>query len=109
MPKRIQRKRVEGWRMPEGAIYVGRPTRWGNPYDWHEWVYCSAIDPYEAKQWAVEQFRLWLNGEIDGNEKRREEILTHLHELKGKDLACWCNPFETCHADVLIEMVNLRE
>jgi hypothetical protein len=26
-PKRIQRKRTKGWRMPEGAIYVGRPRR----------------------------------------------------------------------------------
>lgn len=32
MPERIQRKRVKGWHMPEGAIYVGRPTRWGNPF-----------------------------------------------------------------------------
>lgn len=31
-PKRIQRSRRRGWRMPEGAVYVGRPTRWGNPY-----------------------------------------------------------------------------
>ena len=26
MPKRIQRHRTKGWRMPGGAIYVGRPT-----------------------------------------------------------------------------------
>jgi hypothetical protein len=32
MPERIQRKRVKGWRMPPGAVYVGRPTRWGNPF-----------------------------------------------------------------------------
>src|SRR5438445_12750312 len=31
-PTRVQRKRTKGWRMPEGAVYVGRPTRWGNPY-----------------------------------------------------------------------------
>src|SRR5438128_309262 len=31
-PKRIQRQRIKGWQMPPGAIYVGRPTRWGNPY-----------------------------------------------------------------------------
>ena len=30
MPERIQRKRTRGWRMPEGAVYVGRPTKWGN-------------------------------------------------------------------------------
>ena len=32
MPQRIQRKRTKGWRMPEGAVYVGRPTKWGNPF-----------------------------------------------------------------------------
>jgi hypothetical protein len=31
-PKRIQRRRIKGWTMPEGAVYVGRPTRFGNPY-----------------------------------------------------------------------------
>jgi hypothetical protein len=31
-PKRIQRKRTKGWRMPQNATYVGRPTRWGNPF-----------------------------------------------------------------------------
>lgn len=31
-PRRIQRKRVKGWRLPEGAVYVGRPSRWGNWY-----------------------------------------------------------------------------
>lgn len=31
-PKRIQRKRTKGWRMPEGAIYVGRGSKWGNPF-----------------------------------------------------------------------------
>ena len=28
MPIRIQRKRTKGWRMPEGAVYVGRPSTW---------------------------------------------------------------------------------
>lgn len=31
-PQRIQRKRTKGWRMPEGAVYVGRPSKWGNPF-----------------------------------------------------------------------------
>lgn len=31
-PKRIQRKRTGGWRMPEGAVYVGRGSKWGNPF-----------------------------------------------------------------------------
>lgn len=32
MPKRIQRQRTKGWRMPAGCVYVGRPTKWGNPF-----------------------------------------------------------------------------
>lgn len=32
MPERIQRRRQRGWRMPEGALYVGRPTVFGNPW-----------------------------------------------------------------------------
>src|SRR5438132_14274915 len=31
-PKRIQRSRAKGWKIPANAIYVGRPTVWGNPY-----------------------------------------------------------------------------
>ena len=32
MPIRVQRKRTKGWRMPANTVYVGRPTKWGNPY-----------------------------------------------------------------------------
>lgn len=35
MPERIQRQRTRGWRMPEGAVYVGRTAHglgWGNPF-----------------------------------------------------------------------------
>ncbi|MCW2756994.1 MAG: hypothetical protein JWO46_740 [Nocardioidaceae bacterium] len=31
-PKRIQLRRTKGWRKPEGAIVVARPSRWGNPF-----------------------------------------------------------------------------
>jgi hypothetical protein len=32
LPRRIQRRRMKGWRMPDDAVYVGRPTKWGNPF-----------------------------------------------------------------------------
>ena len=32
MPIRIQRRRTKGWRMPAGAVYVGRPSYFGNPF-----------------------------------------------------------------------------
>ena len=30
----------------------------------------------------------------------------HLHELRGKNLACWCKLDEPCHADVLLKLAN---
>lgn len=31
-PTRIQLRRTKGWRKPEGAVVVARPSRWRNPY-----------------------------------------------------------------------------
>ena len=84
--KRIQRKRTKGWRMPEGAVYVGRPTRGGNPY--------AAWTP-EGIVRSITAFRELLEGNPHWvNDVRRE--------LRGKDLACWCPLDQPCHADVLL-------
>lgn len=94
MPKRIQRKRTKGWRMPEGAVYVGRPTQWGNPYRSGELSRerCIELYRYEIVQ---------LNGGIVGF--NRFWVQQH---LRGKDLACWCPLSRPCHADVLLELAN---
>lgn len=38
----------------------------------------------------------------------RDEIASSLpfHELRGKDLTCWCSFDQPCHADVLLDMAN---
>lgn len=91
MPKRIQRKRTKGWRMPEGAVYVGRPSRWGNPCGVKLW----------GKQDAVDEFKLAL---ISGCLKITVDDVKR--ELRGKDLACWCPLDQPCHADVLLKLAN---
>jgi len=98
-PKRIQRKRRKGWRMPRGAIYVGRPSKWGNPFGVH---------PEDGgRHAACALYRSWLDGDFPNTESdRRGGILNELHELRGKDLACWCPSHEPCHADVLLELAN---
>jgi hypothetical protein len=88
---RIQRKRSKGWRLPEGAICVTRPGRWGNP---HAVAACGG-DAAEA----VRRFR----DEIEGNS---DAIETIRRELRGKLLACWCRLDRPCHADVLAEIAN---
>jgi hypothetical protein len=120
-PKRIQRKRTKGWRMPAGAVYVGRPTFWGNPF--------AVTKACPAKQ-AVRSYRrlikTWSQAAImravkfadDGQPAVLEALAlivwrntarTRLHELRGKDLCCWCPLDQPCHADVLLELANALE
>ena len=100
VPKRIQRQRTKGWSMPEGAVYVGRPTKWGNPFQLSKAegaVPAIAVDSY--KEWLQEQIR-WDN--------------LFVRALSGRDLACWCPLVDAngekvlCHADVLLEIANRR-
>lgn len=109
-PQRIQRKRTAGWRMPDGAIYVGRPTRWGNPYRTDKptvWGVAEdgsryRIDRIVTPAEAVELYRItetwgdWLPA-LTAAARR---------ELAGRDLACWCPLDQPCHADVLLEIAN---
>lgn len=37
-PKRIQRKRTKGYRLPEGAVCVDRSTKWGNPFGYRAYT-----------------------------------------------------------------------
>lgn len=106
-PKRSQRKRTKGWRMPENALYVGRPTRWGNPFNWKD-ADPDLIPAGVARRYAVEAFEEWLTLPDQNNElsKIRQWILDHVHELRGKHLVCWCKPNEPCHADVLLDLAN---
>lgn len=96
-PKRIQRKRTKGWRMPEGAVYVGRGTKWGNP-----WI----VDPNRATHPATNQYRdtaaecVRLYSDLVYG---RDDLL---EPLRGRNLACWCPLDQPCHADVLLELAN---
>lgn len=89
MPKRIQRKRTKGWRMPEGAVYVGRGSKFGNPWSLDLHSATTALACYSAHIAA-----------------KFAEIRS---ELRGKDLACWCPLDQPCHADVLLEVANSDE
>lgn len=114
-PVRIQRQRTKGWRMPEGAVYVGRPSRWGNPWTIgrcyrhagsrhrpHEGSPCEPLSRADA----VERFRTYFRS-FRSSEQRRM-----LAPLRGATaLVCWC-PLEypdgspcPCHADVYIKLL----
>lgn len=97
-PKRIQLKRTKGWRKPEGAVVVARPTKWGNPVSWQ---------PPLDRKYAVDAFRNWIEGcQIQRNLNGEPPTMEEIKELRGKDLACWCPLDQPCHADVLLELAN---
>lgn len=91
-PQRIQRRRTKGWKMPEGAIYVGRPTKWGNPFK---------ITPERTRSETViaHEIWMWMDGQVGLRDDARRE-------LRGHDLVCWCKPGKRCHADVLLRIAN---
>lgn len=73
---------------PENSVYVGRPSKWGNPYK---------VGRFGTNEEVVKLYKEYLNN----NTLLKED----LQELKGKDLVCWCSP-EACHADILLEEAN---
>jgi hypothetical protein len=112
--RRVQRTRARGRPgMPPGAVYVGRPTRWGNPFTTTSAIEVGyARDEAEARVFCVQCFAEWLTrrdqGWWDGPEadRRRDAILDSLPMLRGKPLACWCPLDRACHGDVLAVLAN---
>ncbi|QDM57132.1 hypothetical protein SEA_WHACK_69 [Rhodococcus phage Whack] len=125
-PKRIQRKRTKGWKMPENAVYVGRPSRFGNPFKVGGSIPDGMVNIYGpvsgltdiTAEHAVEAYRRRLPVifvPIKPNAKPYQGIYTHGCEslsahakriLADKDLACWCSLDSPCHVDVLLEIAN---
>lgn len=150
IPVRVQRRRTAGWRMPEGAIYVGRPGRWGNPFRLGTytalarvpgalsdapWEYEGRVSGhgtrhdyfhpdgrvtrcevrYMTPAEVVATYRRLLLGDLTPSMQaaglRTRSTLGYdaddvRRELRGRDLVCWCPPWQACHADVLIEVAN---
>ena len=119
-PQRIQRKRTKGWRMLEGAVYVGRPTIFGNPFRAYKCDCCGYWDvrddndvtylvnhAYVRQQSVRSDARTWTSRDQAVRESVRlyNDELTYwvggrmkwdpvfreaVESLRGRDLACWC-------------------
>jgi len=76
--------------MPRNTVYVGRPTKWGNPFK---------IGVNENRDEVLRKYRTWVMQKI-------AQQLDFLAPLRGKNLACFCNMAEPCHADILLELAN---
>lgn len=102
-PIRVQRLRAKGWRMPPNTVYVGCPTKWGNPWT----VRGAAEAGYSVDESVcVEAYRAWLLGSGHWAHGSPLDPVPILEPLRGKSLACWCPLDRPCHADVLLELAN---
>jgi hypothetical protein len=105
-PRRARLSRAKGWRMPPDTVKVDRSTPWGNPF---------IVGKHGTRAECVELFTRLLQGYLciskgaavaKAATAYREHAQAHLHELKGKHLACWCDWSGPCHADVLLLAAN---
>lgn len=92
-----QRTRVVHFKKEPYDVYIGRPSKFGNPFSHKD----GTLAKYKvgSRQEAVEAYRKWIT------EGAGKHLLNDLHELKDKTLGCWCKPL-ACHGDVLVELVN---
>ena len=86
MPK-VLNKYKDG--VPTGAIYIGRPSKWGNPF---------VIGKDGDRDEVIAKYRAWLLTQPATVEAAKRELV-------GKDLVCFCSP-KSCHGDVLLEVAN---
>ncbi len=72
-------------------IYIGRPSKWGNPF---------SIGKDGTRSEVIKKYEDYILS--------NPKLLKDLHELKGKTLGCWCSP-KSCHGDILIKLVSELE
>ena len=95
MPKVLNKKTDK---IPTDAIYVGRPSKWGNPFK----IGKDAKGTYWSREDVIGLYRAWIT-----DRGSSDNLIDDIDELRGKDLVCWCAPLP-CHADILLELANRR-
>jgi hypothetical protein len=84
--------KVVNRRYQEFDIYIGRPTRWGNPFS------------DGTREENIAKYRVYLWKCIQAG----EVTIADLMFLRGKRLGCWCAPLP-CHGDVLVKAIQWAE
>ena len=77
-------------------VYVGRPSRWGNPFSHRSGT--KAEFRVATREEALDRYREWVLSQP-------ELVAAIRRELRGKVLGCHCKP-KPCHADILAEIAD---
>lgn len=99
---RVQRSRKKGSRQPEGTLYCGRGTAWGNPAYIGSRLFIDGLGfiSIETNKDAVAVFRIYARQQL----RLFPEWLEPLR--KAKHVSCFCKLGEVCHVEVLLEMME---
>lgn len=108
---------------PRDAVLIARPSRFGNPFTWlTNYTAKLTLIKVESREDSIECYEQLLDcytkkevEKLIGPQAdpimperlliQADFIRDHLHNLKGKDLVCWCAPLP-CHGDVLLRLAN---
>lgn len=83
---RVINKHLAG--VPAGPVYIGRGSKWGNPF---------RIGPDGDRAAVIAKYERWLADQ--------RHLLRSLDELRGCDLVCFRAP-QPCHGDLLMRLAN---
>lgn len=81
-------------------VYIGRGSKWGNPFTSIQDKKTLALEIVETKEIAISKYREYI--------LNNEELMNSLDELDGKILGCFCKP-DLCHGDVLLELITQKK
>jgi len=73
----------------EFDIYIGRPSKWGNPF---------SIGKDGDRGEVLTKYGAWI--------VTQKRLVNSLYELRGKVLGCWCAPSKACHGHILAHLAN---
>lgn len=90
MPVVLNKRNLGNGHIPPGSIYIGRPSKWGNPF---------MLGRDGDRDDVVNKHIYWI---IEGRGRR---LLAHIDELTGHDLVCFCAPL-ACHGNFLLSLAN---
>ncbi len=69
-------------------VYIGRPSRWGNPF---------VIGKDGSRAEVIAKYAEWIWDQ--------PALIDTVRELRGKRLGCYCAP-HACHGDILARIAE---
>lgn len=102
MPRRVK---LKGYPkkpiVPEGALFIARPGKWGNPHRVGPAPCRTCGDAVHDRGEAIALYRDdLLNGRLPYS------VADVREKMAGRDLACWCAEGEACHGDELLRIAS---